>query len=208
MTTLDTGALTGRELETNAAPTAVAAPMPEPEPEPEPRANEESPHHAGLALTLEQVDTLLKRHLPTSGGCEKLEKIELGFNNISFVATAAAEGGAQYVVRATRDSWPEEKVQCEMACIRLMRELTTLPVPTPLAFDASADEFGCRWILMEKMPGRVMSADEFDSLPEPAQARLTTQMVDFLVSCSRCGGTPPGAFTQAALSRRRWRARS
>ena len=33
MTTLDTGALTGRELETNAAPTAVAAPMPEPEPE-------------------------------------------------------------------------------------------------------------------------------------------------------------------------------
>jgi aminoglycoside phosphotransferase (APT) family kinase protein len=161
------------------------------EPEPEP---EESPHHRNLSLSLDQVNELLRTRLPESGGCASLERIALGFNNISYVATSRAADGKQYVIRATKDSWPPEKVRCEMACIRLMRSLTSLPVPTPLCWDASADEFGCRWILMEKMEGRVMDAEEFDALPEPQRAALTSQMVGYLEQLQALRWDSTGSF--------------
>jgi hypothetical protein len=161
------------------------------EPEPEP---EESPHHRNLSLSLDQVNELLCTRLPESGGCASLERIALGFNNISYVATSRAADGKQYVIRATKDSWPPEKVRCEMACIRLMRSLTSLPVPTPLCWDASADEFGCRWILMEKMEGRVMDAEEFDALPEPQRAALTSQMVGYLEQLQALRWDSTGSF--------------
>jgi len=173
-----------------------------------PAAEEErSPHHRGLSLTLAQADSLLLKYVPESGGCSALERIALGFNNISYVATPRAGAGAgagepepepeprkQYVIRATKDTWPAEKVECEMACIRLMRSATTLPVPLPLCWDASAAEFGCRWIVMEKMPGRVMEAEEFDALPEPRAAALVGQMVGFLEQLQALRWEETGSF--------------
>jgi aminoglycoside phosphotransferase (APT) family kinase protein len=138
------------------------------------------------------VDELMRSHLPTSGGCTKLERIQLGFNNISYVATSRSEKA--YVIRATKDTWPAEKVECEMACIRLMSSLTSLPVPTPLCWDASAEEFGCRGILMEKMEGRVMESEEFDALPEPQRAALISQMVDFLEQLQALKWESTGSF--------------
>ena len=174
-----------------------------------PAAEEErSPHHRGLSLTLAQADSLLLKYVPESGGCSALERIALGFNNISYVATPRAGAGAgagepepepeprkqYYVIRATKDTWPAEKVECEMACIRLMRSATTLPVPLPLCWDASAAEFGCRWIVMEKMPGRVMEAEEFDALPEPRAAALVGQMVGFLEQLQALRWEETGSF--------------
>ena len=177
-----------------------------------PAAEEErSPHHRGLSLTLAQADSLLLKYVPESGGCSALERIALGFNNISYVATPRAGAGAgagdpeagagepepepkQYVIRATKDTWPAEKVECEMACIRLMRSVTTLPVPLPLRWDASSAEFGCRWIVMERMPGRVMEAEEFDALPEPRAAALVGQMVGFLEQLQALRWEESGSF--------------
>ena len=170
--------------------TAAAAAAPE---------SEQSPHHRGLSLSLGQVDELLRMHLPASAGCTSLERIQLGFNNISYVAVSRADG-KEYVIRATKDSWPAEKVECEMACIRLMRTLTSLPVPTPLCWDASAEQFGCRWILMEKMEGRVMDAEEFDALPEPQRAALIDQMVGFLEELQALKWESTGSFFPSATA--------
>ena len=126
------------------------------------------------------------------------------FNNISYIVSTAA-GGPAYVIRATKSSWPAEKVECEVACIRLMAAKTALPVPTVLCYSASAAECaipdpggvtvlnsialappgsnptasrcGCRWILMEKMPGRVLTEAQFEALPLAGRQRLAAQMV-------------------------------
>jgi aminoglycoside phosphotransferase (APT) family kinase protein len=173
------------------APAAVAAPAPSASASG--ADAEQSPHHKGLSLTLAQVDELMRSHLPTSGGCMALERIQLGFNNISYVATACSDEKA-YVIRATKDTWPAEKVECEMACIKLMSSLTSLPVPTPLCWDASADEFGCRWILMEKMEGRVMDIEEFDALAEPQRVALINQMVGFVEQLQALKWESTGSF--------------
>ena len=166
------------------------------EPEPEPGAERISPHHIGLTLDQAQVDRLLRMHLPAAGGCVSLERIRLGFNNISYIVTAG--NSMQYVVRATRDSWPAEKVECELAAIRLVSELTSLPVPTPLCYDASAAEFGCRWILMERMEGRVMEATEFDALSPAAQQTIVGQLVDFLAQLQAIRWCSSGSFYPAS----------
>mmetsp|Transcript_62127 Transcript_62127/g.115259 ORF Transcript_62127/g.115259 Transcript_62127/m.115259 type:complete len:371 (-) Transcript_62127:258-1370(-) len=153
---------------------------------------EESPHLKGLGLTFDQVDKLLHKYVPSSGGCRTAQRIKLGFNNMSFAITA--NSGEQYVLRATKDTWPAQKVESEMACINLMHDLTTLPIPTPICYDSSASEFGCRWILMERMPGRVVDAEEFDSLPEQVQHSLLSQMVGFLGELQQLKFDKTGSF--------------
>jgi hypothetical protein len=52
-----------------------------------------------------------------------------------------------YIIRATKSTWPAVKIECEVACIRLMAARTKLPVPTIICYGSAADEYGCRWIL-------------------------------------------------------------
>ena len=110
---------------------------------------------AWISGTLSKADALIRKYLPAADGCVSLTRIKLGFNNMSFLVSCG--NGKEYVLRATKETWPKEKVLCERACIQLMRTMTSLPVPTILCSDADASEFGCRWILMEKMPGFIVS---------------------------------------------------
>eukprot|EP01050_Picozoa_sp_SAG11_P016569 SAG11_NODE_2277_length_3581_cov_3.122918_1_plen_213_part_00 len=139
-----------------------------------------SPHHRGLWLTAPQVNLILTS-LPDvgargafGGGCSGLERVALGFNNISYIVKTHTQPQELLVIRATKASWPAEKVECEVACIRLMSARTTLPVPTVVGWDsAAAQPHGCRWILMKKMPGRTLAKEEFLQLPLQAKVRCS-----------------------------------
>ncbi|KAK6452980.1 hypothetical protein FP744_10009231 [Trichoderma asperellum] len=85
----------------------------------------------------------------------------------------------QFIIRVSPPVCPRTKTRGEITTLRLLRRVTTVPVPEVVAFDDSADnEIGFEWILMEHMPG-FSAYNQWRTLTMSQKVALVRQVAEF-----------------------------
>ena len=109
----------------------------------------------------ESILPAIQPHLPDTGTPPRLEPIPTGHFNDSWWVTA---GGQQFVLRvAPSDTTPmlfyeRDMMRQEPALHALLRDRTSVPVPRVIAFDDSRRVIDRDFLLIERLPGRPLSA--------------------------------------------------
>ena len=112
-------------------------------------------------LDTETILPAIQPHLPDADAPPRFEPIPTGHFNDSWFVTA---DGQQFVLRvAPSDTTPmlfyeRGMMKQEPALHALLRNRTEVPVPRVIAFDDSRQVIDRDWLLLERLPGRPLSA--------------------------------------------------
>jgi hypothetical protein len=84
-----------------------------------------------------------------------------------------------YVFRATLPIEPGDKVRNEVATLDYIKQHTSIPVPTVIAYDSSSkNALGFEWILMEKIPGTTLR-NIWSSLSDASKVAITREIASY-----------------------------
>ncbi|KAH9967393.1 phosphotransferase enzyme family-domain-containing protein [Russula dissimulans] len=111
--------------------------------------------------TVEPDITVVKatavRHLPDITSGYEISFFSAGaFNKLFLLRPLDDAGGTleSFIMRVSLPVDPFFKTASEVATLRYVGKITSIPVPRVIAFDSSAEnELGFEWILMSKLPG-------------------------------------------------------
>ena len=105
------------------------------------------------------IETLSRCHLQLSPDCHLAVTFfsEGALNQLYTVSISDGGdslGSPRYIFRATSPVEPFYKTASEVATLSYIREHTTIPVPSVIAYSSTTEnELGCEWILMERVTG-------------------------------------------------------
>jgi len=72
----------------------------------------------------------------------------------------------------------------EVATMKLISARTTIPIPTVFGYDASTENIGYRYILMEALPGQVLNSRMALSVPDAHQEKFGAQLAIYFYELS------------------------
>ena len=132
------------------------------------------------------IETLSRRHLQLPPNCRlAVTFFSEGALNKLYAISSSDDGGdnfgpPRYIFRATSPVEPFYKTASEVATLSYIREHTTIPVPSVVAYSSTAEnELGCEWILMEKVPG-VALTNVWSDIGLETKSRVIKSIVGFV----------------------------
>jgi len=134
-----------------------------------------SPHLVGLSITFDQANLIFEKH--RNEHVKDMIAIKTGFNNKVYLVQTK-EGG-HYALRITKETWPSEKVDGEVAALSLAAT-TKIPVPKVFFWGSGTDEIGCRYIVMECIQGECL-ADVWSTFSILEKRKIIQQVVQIMV---------------------------
>ena len=132
------------------------------------------------------IEVISRRHLfphADSAAVELTVKFlaEGSFNKVYTVNTKTTSIVKSYIFRATLPVEPGDKLRNEVATLDYIKQQTTIPVPTVIAYDSSSEnDLGFEWILMEKIPGAPL-CDIWGRLSDSSKETITREIASYVV---------------------------
>ncbi|OQS05659.1 kinesin [Thraustotheca clavata] len=146
-----------------------------------------SPHYVDVEMTNELAMEIIESKLHGFGQIVETMDIKIGFNNRCYGIRTIDD--VEYILRLTKDSWPETKIIAEAAALAAVKFYEIdIPVPKLIAYDEkSYPSLGVRWMLMQKMPGICLdnawenaSSEQRKYIAEQLKSILTKmQLIEF-----------------------------
>lgn len=107
------------------------------------------------------------------------------FNKVYAITSPQIE----FVMRVSLPVDPRFKTRSEVAVLKLLYQITSIPVPEIIAFDASShNELGLEWILMKRVPGNPLNKI-WGSMAWSTKCGVVGQIADIIAKLFRirCG---------------------
>lgn len=127
------------------------------------------------------IEAISRRHLfPHTDGASVELRVKFlakgAFNKVYTVDTKTTSAVKSYIFRATLPVEPSDKVRNEVATLDYIKQRTTIPVPSVIAYDSSSEnDLGFEWILTEKIPGAPLH-DIWPRLSDTSKVTITRQL--------------------------------
>jgi len=127
-------------------------------------------------VSLENANLLFSKYL--NKNCTSISVVDFGYNNRSYIVLC--DDGEEYVLRLCGKHWERYKTVSEVNSLRFIKENTTLPVPIIYHYDSSKEEIGFEYLIMEKMPGRLMY-HEWDNFSLEEKEELVKDIARYVI---------------------------
>jgi len=129
-----------------------------------------------VSINFETANSIFIKHLHET--ITSITEIDIGFN--SRIYSVQANTGNQHILKLCGFISEKLKTENEVACLRLLKSKTTIPVPTVFHFNSSSDEIGAEYIIMEKIRGTSLST-LWDNMSLNDKKNIIEQLVDIIV---------------------------
>lgn len=151
-------------------------------------------------LTGQQIRKLVEYHFGKECEISRIEELKGGMFNASYMISRVKEKDkivlkAGVVPGTPLLTYEQDIMPTEVECYRLIKEHTTVPVPTILAYDFSKTQINSNYFFMTALSGTTLSGTA-KKMDPGSLARIRQKQAEYLAQLHRIKGTYYGYFTE------------